>query len=124
MNNNNFIMPYEITKIECGRYYVADISFSTSPIFCEVFSSGFTGGNVNEIRGYTPLSTQALWAERAKRLIEATRREHKQGFVCDSVFSCKGWEVYGRVLIEDGYKFKYCPFCGKEFNKEKEMSEE
>ena len=62
--------------------------------------------------------------EKAKKLIGAIRREYERGFVCDSILSCKDWKVYGHVLIEDGYKFKYCPFCGKEFNKEKEMSEE
>jgi len=51
---------------------------------------------------------------RAKRLIEAIRREHKRGAVCDSVLRCEGWERYCPTIFSDiTDNFKFCPYCGK-----------
>jgi len=50
---------------------------------------------------------------RIRNLVEAIRQANNAGWVCDSVMKCKNWEIYGPVLVKDGHKFNYCPFCGK-----------
>ena len=53
-------------------------------------------------------------AERAKKLIEALRKESTEGFVCDSILRCDGWERGAATIFGDiKDSFKFCPWCGK-----------
>ena len=54
---------------------------------------------------------------RIRNLVEAIKQANTAGWVCDSIMKCKNWEIYGSILIEDGYIFNYCPYCGKEMIK-------
>lgn len=69
--------------------------------------------------------------ERAKKLVDAIRKDMTSGPVCDSVFECEGWSKFFKIIIDQQVfcafqsgspkypekgAFLFCPWCGKKLD--------